>query len=53
MHDPAPHASVARVTATAAPSLLRASVAQRLGIAVVLAMALWLAVFWALAEVAP
>jgi hypothetical protein len=51
MHEPASHSVVIR--SVAAPSLMRASVAQRVGIAFVLVAALWIAVFWALAEIAP
>jgi hypothetical protein len=52
MHDPGSHPPFARSRATAARSLLRASTGQRLGIAIVLATGLWLAVFWALTEAA-
>jgi hypothetical protein len=53
MRDPASHSPVIRGTASAAPSLLRASAVERVGIAVVLASALWLAVFWALDQAVP
>jgi hypothetical protein len=48
MQDAVPHQHAARAAATAAPSLLRLSIAQRLLIAALFASALWLAVGWAL-----
>jgi hypothetical protein len=53
MHDPVSHPPVIRATDSVAPSLLRASVAQRLGIAIALSAALWLAVFWAFDQAGP
>jgi len=46
------HQPMARGPAAVPASLLRASVAQRLGIAIVVAAILWLAVAWALDWVA-
>ena len=48
MHDPVPHRHPERAAAAVAPSLLRASVTQRIAIAGLLAAILWLAVAWAL-----
>ncbi len=50
MHDPVAHAHTHshRAEVALAPSLLRLSIWQRLGIAALLVAVLWLAVAWAL-----
>jgi hypothetical protein len=48
MHDPVSHHHPVRAAASVAPSLLRASVMQRLALAALFAAILWLAVGWAL-----
>ena len=53
MHDPVSHSHSVRAAAAVAPSLLRASVMQRIAIAALLAAVLWLAVAWALDAFSP
>jgi hypothetical protein len=48
MHDPNTHQHRVRPAAIVTPSLLRASVAQRMVIAAGFAIVLWVAVGWAL-----
>ena len=48
MHDPSTHQHRVRAAAIVTPSLLRASVAQRMVIAAGFAIVLWVAVGWAL-----
>lgn len=53
MQMQAPHQHVTRGPAAVGASLLRASISQRLAIALAFAIALWAAVAWALVGVAP
>jgi hypothetical protein len=48
MHDPTSHHHPVRMAVAVAPSLLRASVMQRVAIATLFAAILWLAVGWGL-----